>query len=236
MNVRSPLILIMLSQLGAVLCRGAIPMDDHFFKVMNAALEAQGQSATNFAEKETNAEAFYLLAVKASETKPLSNSVRFAVAASAIEASERCIWAIPHTSTDWKNFAASSEISAALFLLSDSSKTLARIPAPPVIIMDVDPPIWTPGPTAGGMDPNGIQDPKARAEYERRIAENSRASDELNSRADLERAMNSLVATIKGVSDTLDSEGRAGPLKAAIKNSQLPPEIKTRILGDGDKR
>jgi hypothetical protein len=208
---------------------GSFPSDDRFFTLMNEAFEAQGQAAVNLAQKRTNAEAFCLLAMKASQTQILSNMVRLTVADSAVQAFIRYLSAMPHTATDWKEFAAPDHISMALFLLEDSHALLARIPLVPAAL-NVDPPLVPNVTLISGMDPKGIPDPAARAEYERRIAENNRAIELDNALIILERSTQLLENYLQSVIWVLGPEGE--PLKAAVKASRLPPESKALILDE----
>jgi hypothetical protein len=257
MKMRLLLILAALAQAAPNAFAQSLSSDDRFFILMTSALTAQGQTATDLRARRANAEGFFLLAAKASSTDVLSNIVRFIVAASAAEASDHYLSAVPHTPTDLEEFATPSEISKALFVLDDSLKLLARIPTAHAVL-NVSPPVRlpdvyndgldeaeqtlfgfkdsTPGVAASGMDPKSIQDPKLRAEYERRIAENKHAIEEINERIRLERSVRSLQVAVKGVVDSLGGEGKAEPLKSVIATSDLPTEVKAEILGHGNSQ
>ena len=230
MRLRHALITTLFSLLSIAL-DGQAQSDDRFFLTMSKALDVKRQSIQSVEAKKTNIEALYLLAKKASETPSLSNSVRFSVEASAVEALHDYLSTFPHNETKSEKFVGDTEISAAVFLLQDSGRLLGQIQAPRTAL-NVDPPIWTPGPAAAGMDPKGISDPAARAEYERRIATNEQALEIGRQRSRLQRAVGTLPTALKGVINRLASEGKAAPLIDAIATSQLPADVRTEILGE----
>ena len=205
-----------------------VHLDNHFFIVMTAALDASHPfhvkqwRAMSLDEKRTNAQALYLLDVNASQTEGLSNAVRLAVAASATRTFGYYIGSIP-TSDD---FITSSDFSAALFLLDDSQKLLDRIPARQNQL-NVG---GGPGVAAAGMDPSGVSDPKVRADYERRIAENDQALEENNNRHYLDVGMVSLESSLCMKINYLAAHGKAGPFTNAIEASSLPADVKAKLL------
>ncbi|MEI8315843.1 MAG: hypothetical protein WCG79_10385 [Verrucomicrobiota bacterium] len=225
----SGLMLTLITDLSA----GNIPVDDNYFTSTNEILEAQGRVVKSIADKKANAQAHYALLMKASKTAHLSNAVQLSLAASATEAFGEYMRTIPNPSRELTEFAASSEVLSAIFLLETSLEMLARIPVRQTFL-NVSPPAWTPGLVAGGMDPKGITDPKARAEYERRIADNSAATEEVNSRTRMENADEALQDILRVTVVALMSKGKADSCRAAITASQLPEKIKVRILGKGD--
>lgn len=172
----------------------SLPSDNRFFTLMASALTAQQQAAADVVTKRASLEGSYLLALRATETKGLSNTVQYFVADSAVEACQRYLWSVPHTRTDLEGAVTPTEISEALFLIDDSLKITEQTPVPKAVL-NVSPPVWTPGPAAIGMDPKSIPDPQARAEYERRIADNHQATEELNARRRLAEGVNALQFT-----------------------------------------
>ena len=172
----------------------------------------------------------YLLATKAAETKGLSSTVRCFVLNCAADVSYRYFSSVPRTRADLEGAVAPEDISEALSLIEDSLKMLERTPVPKAVL-NVSPPVYQGGPIASGMDPKSIPDPEARAEYERRIAENDQATEELNARRRLQRSVRSLEVAISGIVNTHGFEAQAQPLKALITSSQLPAGIKAEMLG-----
>ena len=207
--------------------------DNQFFTVMNAAVampDLQSWMALNSEQKKTNAEALYLLHIKASQTAGLSNIVQLTVLASADEAFDRYISSITRTRADLENFIQTNprDIPAALQLMDDSLKILACLPEP-YFTLNVSPPDWMTDaiPVISGMDPKGIKDLKARAEYERRIAENNQAIGESNARIRIKNEIISLKFALKAFAQNLQSEN----FNAKIKASPLPDEMKLEIIG-----
>lgn len=233
MKLRFLIILpILTSLLGTDAFGGELPLDNHFFIVMTAALDASHPfhikqwMAMNIGEKRTNARALYLLDVKASQTEGLSNAVRLAVAASATQAFGNYIGAIPIPSQDFEDFTASSDLSDALFLLDDSQKLLDRIPDRQNQL-NVG---GGPGVAASGMNPSGVSDPKARADYERQIAENNQATEENNNRHRLDIGIVSLKIDIRRRIKHLTAEGKAELFTNTIEASPLPSNVKVELL------
>lgn len=208
-----------------------IQLDNRFFTVMNSALDIpyprniQRWMAMSLGEKKTNAQALYLLDVKASETEGISNAVRLAVAASAIQTFGNYISVIPLTSHDFEDFTASSDLSAALFLLDDSQKLLDRIPPREAYLN-----VGGPGVAASGMDPSGVKDPKNRADYERRIAENNQATEENNNRHRISVGIVSVKSSLHRNIPYLAREGKVGSYTNTIGASSLPAAVKAELL------
>src|ERR1039458_2606861 len=112
-------------QFGTNLLGGTGALDDQYFIHMRETLESQRQAATGLEEKRTNADAFCQLAMKALNADGLSNMVRFAVAASAIETYGDFLRVISNTPVELEAASTSLSFSNALVLLGDSAKTLA---------------------------------------------------------------------------------------------------------------
>ena len=225
----SGLILALVTDLSA----GNIPEDDNYFGSTNEVLEVQGRKAKNIADTKANAQAHYALLIKALKTAHLSNPVQLSLAASATEAFEKYMRMIPKPSRELTEFATSPEVPSAIFLLEASLEMLARIPVRQAF-MNVSPPITYSGPSASGMDPKGVTDPKARAEYEQRIADNSAAINELNYRNRLKQASDALQDIIRRTVFELMEEGKADSCRTAITTSRLPEKIKAEILCEED--
>ncbi len=209
--------------------------DEHFFVVLNGALDEQGRAARSLAEKRTNAEAARLLALKAAGVTNLSNTVQLSLWASAVEGYNRYVQGMLGSSNDLERFAASPDGPAAVEVLTGGLELDKRVPFRPAFL-SVMPPIWTPGVTASGMDPKGIEDPKARAEYERRIEENRQAGEEDNCKIRLERSLELLENSLGWVVTSLARTGKEEPLKTLIMASKLPDEIKKQLMEPKDKR
>lgn len=205
-----------------------LPSDNHFFSMMSAALtvsDLHSWAALSLDNKRTNAQALYLLDVKASQTDGLSNSVRLAVLASTVETWNRYMVAISHSTSNMEGFIHSSGSTATLFLLEDSLKTLASISAPHVYLN-----VWSPGIAAAGMDPANIPDSKARAECARRIAANNQAIEEGNARIRIQNCIVSLKEDIKGILRDVPPGGKVESFREEIRTSGLPVKVKAEIL------
>ena len=243
MKMRCFILVTAAAVLGGPLFGGEVVLDDHFFTVIAAALDVpdeQTWKTLSMDQKRTNAEALYFLDLKASQTGGLSDGVRLTVAASAIESFSRYLPAALSTSTMREHFANSSNAIEALFLLEDSVKTRARIPIRRPY-SNLAPPLDTnaahPGAESGigiaisGMDPKDVLDPKARAEYERSLAQNQRVVDEWNARARITTGIKYLIMAMQRQMKILDLTGNGGALRAEIGASSLPKEVKAEILG-----
>lgn len=216
---------------------GAIdaPLDGASVEAKAKSLEAQSREAKNLGDKMTSAEALYRLTVRASEIPELSSAARLTLVSAACEAYNRYLISIPWLPQDLAAFAAAPGASNSVLLLEAALKMIP--PKGPPVIQNVGPLSNPAKPgqitvSAGGMDPKGIQDPKARAEYEQRIAENNRRNDENNARARIEQATFYLKSAIGRVLIGLSREGKADSLKAALVASGLAPEVKAEILAE----
>ncbi len=223
-----------LQPLGAVYANDS-STDERFFVVLNGALDEQGRAARSLAEKRTNAEAAQLLAQKSTEVKTLSNITQFNLWAAAVEGWDHYIGSLLGSSEELERFASSPDAAAAVDLLNAGLELDKRVPFRHASL-NVMPPDWTPGPIAADMSPSGIQDPKARAEYERRIEENKQAIEESNCKVRLEQSLASLENSLGWAVTRLARTGKEEPLKALIMGSKLPDEIKKQLLEPKDKR
>jgi hypothetical protein len=199
--------------------------DNYFFVTMSMALDCQNRTTMTLNEKATNANALYLLNIKASEAQNISNIVRLTVLDITMKAYNDYTASVLFDAANLENFVNSSNLSVALFLLNDSLQTLEHIPTPHAYL-NVLPPVWTPGGAIAGMDPNGIKDPKAQAEYERRIAENNLAIEEINIRHNIQNSVDRL----KNLIERMASNPNTDKIKAQITASPLPEKIKTEII------
>jgi hypothetical protein len=208
-----------------------LTLDDRYFAVKRSNLEEEGRMARSVAKRKANAKSLCSLARQATNTVDVSNTTRLSVMASATEAVYRYVRAMPHPSKDLEEFAVSSEILDPLFLLEIAADMLSRIPKPDMET-NVEPPLGTPGPCSGGMDPAGIKDPKYRAEYEKRIADNKAVWELGQSRSRLQQAAASLQDAFRTMILGLTAAGKAESIRTAVSASKLPTEIKVYILAD----
>lgn len=219
--------------------------DNRFYVLMNEALEAQRLAATDLSAKRTNLEAFALLIMKSAASRGVSNNVRLLVEASATEACAKYLEAIPKSSTDVPKYVGPPEIRMIIFILQDATQLLTTLPIPEATL-NVSPPLWGPengritagedGPMAAGMEPSGIKNPAARAEYERRIEVNRIAVEELNSRADIERSMDGFQMYLKYVITNLSSNENYEVIRQIVLNSKLADSVKTNLLEKFDMK
>lgn len=224
--------LTLMSQVGINLLVGAeIPLDEKSILSKAEALEAQSTNAQTFTDKKNSAEALYFLTVKASEIPGLSKVTQLSLITSVCESFSRYLRAIPSPSPDLASFAASPGASNSISVLESALRMIPQS-APSPVFPNVSPPRSTPGPTASGMDPKSVKDPKARAEYEQRIAKNNQALEESNAQVHLKRAVADLKEAIKNIVGRLTVDGHAASLKTIVKNSEIAPEIKADILDE----
>lgn len=230
MKLRNLILLLVTMLTGLYLHGQSASLDNRFFVTINAAIEVRNMrdyTALSLDKKKMNAEALYLLDLKASETEGISNVVRLAVAASATQTFANYIATIPVPSQDFESFVASSDLTAALFLLDDSQKMLDRTPVPQAFL------------NVGGPDFKIVETDssevkaaktKAHAEYERRIAENNQASEEINDRSRVKYSIDLLENAIRIKITYLEAIGRAESFKKTIGASPLPESLKVKLL------
>jgi hypothetical protein len=237
MNMRFLFVLLIISHSTARLfAGGAVSVDTQPLKEAVVIPTAESLSITNLEGRIKSREELYLLAVKAAESPGLSNVVRFSTCASACEQYQDFLSLLLFSadihgpSADVYSFT-NPTIASNVVHLVDISLKLLRETTAPIAWMNIGPPhsdkLFI---SASGMDPKSIADPEIRAEYERLIAANGSRIEEGNCRAKLGQEIEHLENSIVKLVHILDSEGRATSMKSAISGSELPAEIKERLL------
>jgi hypothetical protein len=231
MNMRFLFVLLVISHFSVRLfAGGGVSSDTRSSKEAVVIPTTESIGATNLAGVIKNREQSYLLAVKAAETPGLPNIVRFSACASACEGYWGYLSGVRYGPSSDRDCFTNSSLASNVVHLLDISLMLLREPLPPRLVLDPLPHAAD-GSFVGGMDPQNIADPESRAKYERFLTANRLRIDESNSRAKLEQEVDNLENFIVPLIPVLNSEGKSAAIKSAISSSQLPAEIKDKLLG-----
>ena len=120
-----------------------------------------------------------------------------------------------------------------LLAILASAKQLSASIVTPISFMNVYPKSNPGGIIESGMSPAGIRDPKARADYERRIELNNAAAEErgaaLGLRSSIERSELAVVLMLRHFK-SVGNEAALKSFKAAIEQSPLSEQTKLHLL------
>jgi hypothetical protein len=193
---------------------------------------AQSERSLPLSERKMEANALYSMVYDKQNFEKLSNVLKLLLAASACEQHSRYLESIPHTKSKVSGFADSPDCTNVIVLLDMSLDILNQITTPTnFAVGNIMPPITTSGgPMASGMDPEAIQDVDARNEYKRRRAQSVQATELKQSHRRLKLAIEKLTSDIKNIVIYLKDEKKQNFMTNAIEVSNLPPEVKRKLL------
>ena len=211
----------------------AASADVDFLTAVGSALEKQCRTALSREDRLVNAEALLQLALAADQTASAPVRIPLRLYARACESYGKVVGGVAEG--DLNAFLASSNVlSRSITLLEHATRKLSQTANLPGVVRNVAPPEAPGVVRVPGMGPEIISDPVVRAEYERRIRENSEKAQALSARHHLQMVLIDLYGPLKGLQEKAAIIHNTPALKIitqAFTESRLDEATKADLLG-----